>query len=41
MVIQAGPETTQKLLPVTKDVAGHATAKEILKMSFSPLIVSH
>jgi protein-L-isoaspartate(D-aspartate) O-methyltransferase len=41
MVIPAGPETAQKLLLVTKDGAGRTTAKEILEVSFAPMIVSH
>ena len=41
MVIPAGPETAQKLLLVTKDGADRTTAKEILEVSFSPMIVSH
>jgi protein-L-isoaspartate(D-aspartate) O-methyltransferase len=41
MVIPAGVETAQKLLLVTKDGAGRTTAKEILEVSFSPMIVSH
>jgi protein-L-isoaspartate(D-aspartate) O-methyltransferase len=41
MVIPAGVESAQKLLLVTKDAAGRTAAKEILEVSFSPLIVSH
>jgi protein-L-isoaspartate(D-aspartate) O-methyltransferase len=41
MVIPAGPEGAQKLLLVTKDGAGRTTAKEILEVSFAPMIVSH
>jgi protein-L-isoaspartate(D-aspartate) O-methyltransferase len=41
MVIPAGSEGAQKLLLVTKDGGGRITAKEILEVSFAPLIVSH
>lgn len=41
MVIPAGAENAQKLLLIGKDDAGRTTTKEILQVSFSPLIVSH
>jgi protein-L-isoaspartate(D-aspartate) O-methyltransferase len=41
MVIPAGSGGAQKLLLVTKAGAGRTTAKEILEVSFAPLVVSH
>jgi protein-L-isoaspartate(D-aspartate) O-methyltransferase len=41
MVIPAGAENAQKLLLIGKDDAGRTATKEILQVSFSPLIVSH
>jgi protein-L-isoaspartate(D-aspartate) O-methyltransferase len=41
MVIPAGPANAQKLLLVTKGGAGCTTLRQILDVSFAPLIVSH
>jgi protein-L-isoaspartate(D-aspartate) O-methyltransferase len=41
MVIPAGAENAQNLLLIAKDETGRTATKEILEVSFSPLIVSH